>query len=81
MKKKRLISLLNLSCNDFDSLTSILNQKKIIICNKRMTEKDLKNSKGEIYIDCLYTTTEETLTIKCYNSNGKLSKFKLVINI
>lgn len=77
MEKKRLISLLNLSCNNFDSLTSILNQKNIIIGNKRMTEKDLKSSKGEIHIDCLNSATEETFTIKCYNNNGKLSKFKL----
>lgn len=77
MEKKKIISLLNLSCNNFDSLTSILNQKNIIIGNKRMTEKELKNSKGEIHIDCLDTTTEETFTIKCYNNNGKLNKFKL----
>lgn len=77
MEKKKLISLLNLSCSNFDNLTSILTQKNIIIGNKRMTEKDLKNSKGEINIDCLDAKTEENFTIKCYNNNGKLTKFKL----
>lgn len=77
MEKKKLISLLNLTCNDFDRLKSILEQKKIIIGNERMTEKNLESSKGKINIDCLDTATDENFTIKCYNNNGKLTKFKI----
>ena len=77
MEKKKLISLLNLTCNDFDKLKSILGQKKIIIGNERMTEKNLESSKGKININCLDEKTGETFTIKCYNNNVKLTKFNL----
>ena len=53
----------------------------MLINNKRMTEKDLKHSKGKVYFECLDTNTEKIFTITCENDNGKLSKFKLVINI
>lgn len=77
MDKKKLKSLLNLSCRNMSDLETILSQQGIIIYNKRLKEKELKSSKGMVMIQALNQATEEEIQISCENEYGILKKFKI----
>lgn len=59
MNKKRLKSLLNLSCRNMSDLETILRQQNMIIYNKRLKEKELENSKGVVIVQALDERTEK----------------------
>lgn len=77
MDKKKLKSLLNLSCRNMSNLETILSQQGIIIYNKRLKEKELKTSKGMVMIQALNQATEEEIKISCKNEYGILKKFEI----
>lgn len=77
MDKKKLKSLLNLSCRNMSDLETILSQQGIIIYNKRLQEKELKTSKGMVMIQALNQATEEEIKISCKNEHGILKKFEI----
>lgn len=76
MDKKKLKSLLNLSCRNMSNLETILSQQGIIIYNK-LKEKELKTSKGMVMIQALNQATEEEIKISCKNEYGILKKFEI----
>jgi DUF917 family protein len=58
-------------------LETILSQQNMTIYNKRLTEKELQNSKGMVIIQALDEKTEKEIKVSCKNEYGILKKFEI----